>query len=95
MGMQRIDRGPIEVGFKGWDWSMGSIQDPWYAGFHLRAARTRADACEARFLVELYMFVLCELPPSPVHGGLENYAACYHASGNYFTVFEMICFLVL
>ena len=36
----RINRGPFEVGFKGWDWSMGSIQ--WYAGFHPRAARTRA-----------------------------------------------------
>ena len=42
MGRARIDRGPIEVGSKGWDWSMGSIQDPWYAGFHPRAARTRA-----------------------------------------------------
>ena len=38
----RINRGPFEVGFKGWDWSMGSIQDPWYAGFHPRTARTRA-----------------------------------------------------
>ena len=35
---------------RGWDWSMGSIQDPWYAGFHPRAG---ADAREARFLVEL------------------------------------------
>ena len=34
----------FKVGFKGWDWSMGSIQDPWYAGFH---------PFEARFLVEL------------------------------------------
>ena len=42
MGSTRIDREAFEVGFKGWDWSMGSMQDPWYAGFHPRAARTRA-----------------------------------------------------
>ena len=42
MGTARIDRRPIEVGSKGWDWSMGSIQDTWYAGFHPRAAQTRA-----------------------------------------------------
>ena len=42
MGRVRIDREAFEVGFKGWDWSMGSMQDPWYAGFHPRAARTRA-----------------------------------------------------
>ena len=45
----------FEVGFKGWDWSMASIQDPWYAGFHLRAARTRTDAREARFLFEFLL----------------------------------------
>ena len=37
-----IHREAFEVGFKGWDWSMGSIQDPWYAGFHPGAAWTRA-----------------------------------------------------
>ena len=26
----------------GWDWSMGSIQDPRYGGIDTRAARTRA-----------------------------------------------------
>ena len=48
MGRARIDREAFEVGFKGWDWSMGSIQDPWYAGFHPRSS----DAHEAHFLVE-------------------------------------------
>ncbi len=41
MGTKRIDRDAFEVGFKGWDWSIWSIQDPWHAGFH-RAAWTRA-----------------------------------------------------
>ena len=39
MGTKRIDRDAFEVGFKGWDRSMGSIQDPWHTGFHPRAAR--------------------------------------------------------
>ena len=42
MGTARIDREAFEVGFKGWNWSMGSIQDPWYTRFHLYAAQTRA-----------------------------------------------------
>ena len=36
MGTVGIDREAFEVGFKGWDWSMGSIQDPWCAGCHPR-----------------------------------------------------------
>ena len=39
MGTMGIHREAFEVGFKGWDWSMGSIQDPWNAGFHPREAR--------------------------------------------------------
>ena len=42
MGRKRIDREAFEVRFKGWDWSMRSKQDPWYVGFHPRAAWTRA-----------------------------------------------------
>ena len=56
MGTVRIDNGPNEVGSKGWDWSMGSIQDPWYAGFHPRAARKRAMRA---FLVK-YLYVRSE-----------------------------------
>ena len=42
MGTARIDREAFEVGLKGCDLAMGPIQDPWYTGFHPRAARTRA-----------------------------------------------------
>ena len=52
MGTKRIDREAFEVGFKGWDWSMGSIQDPWHAGFHPRAARTRAKRAFTRVVVK-------------------------------------------
>ena len=45
MGTVGIHREAFEVGFKGWDWSMGSIQDPGCAGFH-------PDAREACLLVE-------------------------------------------
>ena len=31
--------GAFKAGSNGWDWSMGLIQDPWYAVFHPRAAR--------------------------------------------------------
>ena len=41
MGSTSINREAFEVGSKGWVWSRGSIQDPWNAGIHLRAARTR------------------------------------------------------
>ena len=43
MVASRIGRGASEGGSKGWDWSMGSIQDPWYAGCHSRAARSCAE----------------------------------------------------
>jgi len=51
MGRKGIDREAFEVGFKGWDWSMGSIQDPWYAGFHPRAARFLVE------FLEIFIFV--------------------------------------
>ena len=53
-----INREAFEVGFKGWDWSMGSIQDPWCAGFHPHAARTRTDAREAGFLIECLLIIV-------------------------------------
>ena len=34
--------GPFEVWFKAWEWFMGSIQDPWYAGCHPLAVQKRA-----------------------------------------------------
>ena len=38
MGRMGIHREAFEVGFKGWDWSMGLIQDTWCAGFNPRLA---------------------------------------------------------
>ena len=51
MESTRIDREAFEVWSKGWDWSKESIQDPWHAGFHSRAARTRAKRA---FLTSYY-----------------------------------------
>ena len=39
---KRLALGAFMVRSKVWDWSMGSIQDPWYAILHPRAARSRA-----------------------------------------------------
>ena len=55
MGGTKLGREAFEVGFKGWEWSLGSIQDPWYAGFHPRAVRKRA------FLVELQLYLKQQL----------------------------------
>ena len=35
-----LKNGTSQVGSKGWDWWVGSIQDPWYAWLHPRAARS-------------------------------------------------------
>ena len=42
MGARSLKNGTSQVGSKGWNWWGGSIQDPWYAGLHTRAAQTRA-----------------------------------------------------
>ena len=43
MGGKRIKNRASEGGSKGWDWWVGSIEDPWYAWLPPRAARTRAE----------------------------------------------------
>ena len=53
MGRVRIDREAFEVGFRGWDWSMGSMTRPLVCW--VSSARS-TDAREARFLVEFYSF---------------------------------------
>ena len=50
MGSTKIDREAFEVGSKRWDWSRGSIQDPWHAGFHPRAAGRARSALFSRVL---------------------------------------------
>ena len=42
MGAMRLAPGAFKARYRGWDKSMGSIQDPWYATLHPRAARSRA-----------------------------------------------------
>ena len=49
--LMRLAPATFKVGSKGLDWSMGSIQDPWYARLHPRAARSRAKRA---FLASLY-----------------------------------------
>ena len=41
IGWLRLESGggPLRSFFKGWEWSMVSIQDPWYPGFQPRGAR--------------------------------------------------------
>ena len=58
MGTVGIHSEAFEVGFKEWDWSIGSIQDPWYAGFHPRAARTRAKRAYSRVYFRTRVFSL-------------------------------------
>ena len=41
-GRASFKNGTSQVGSKGRDWSLGSIQDPWYARLHPRTARSRA-----------------------------------------------------
>ena len=53
MGTVEINREAFEVGLKGWDWSMGSIQYPWYAGFHLHAARMGALFSQVKVNIQI------------------------------------------
>ena len=82
MGAKRIKNRASEGGSNGWDWWVGSIQDPWYAWLPARAARTRAKRA---FIASCYnyafwenLFEICFKGISNVSNGATKVAKVWH-----------------